>query len=185
MAKSAEKIRPAKGRGKATKKRGARAKKPAVISKKFMLESNAAPGDPALIVAKPSTRSVSATSKSRTSGSVAKAKMQQPPPAVMAQVAQPDLPISSMPLPRSNAVIVWQRSGSMDRFFHWLRLSGREILRMYTNPPPREAALIGVKLRTKNELLRELAVLREENAIMRKRLGLPQMPFGRQIAGSI
>jgi hypothetical protein len=41
------------------------------------------------------------------------------------------------------------------------------------------------KLRTRNELLREIAILREENAMMRKKLGLPAMPFGRLVADGI
>lgn len=195
MAKSAEKIRPAKRQAKAAKKPDARAKKTQPVSKKFMLDNNAVPVDPALIVTTPTMPSLrpkparkaaqkrrAVSTKSKAAPTATKARQQQPLPVV---TAQPSALLPTGPLPRSNAVVVWKKDGPVDQLVRWLRLSGRGVMRLLTSPPRREPTLAGAKLRTKNELLRELAVLREENAIMRGRLGLPQMPFGRQIVDSI
>ncbi len=156
-----------------------------------MLDSNAVAADPALIVAKPSMPSLRPTpvrkrkragAKAQTTRPVSKAKQQQPTPVITPKSFEAN---PSTPLPRSNAVVVWQKRGPMGQMLHWLRLNGRDFVHLFTNPAPVQQPSAGVKLRTKKELLGELAVLREENAIMRQRLGLPQMPFGRQILSGI
>lgn len=197
MAKSAERVRPAKGQGKTAKKSNSRAKKSAT-PKQFMLDSGAAAIDTELIADMPSTPAMrpaptrkrkatvkTATVKTNAKRTVSKAKQQKVAAITSVPIVTPK---SFTPLPRKNAVVVWQKRGPMGHMLHWLRLNGRDFVHLFTNPPPREAAPVAptaVKLRTKNELLRELAVLREENAIMRQRLGLPQMPLGRQVLSAI
>lgn len=192
MAKSAERVRPSKGQGKTAKKSNSRAKKSAT-PKQFMLDSDAMTVETELIADTPSTpamrpaptRKRKAAVKTSAKRTVSKAKQQKVAAITSVPIVTPK---SFTPLPRKNAVVVWQKRGPMGHMLHWLRLNGRDFVHLFTNPPPREAAPVAptaVKLRTKNELLRELAVLREENAIMRQRLGLPQMPLGRQVLSAI
>lgn len=192
MAKSAEKVRPARGQGKTAKKSNSRARKSAT-PKQFMLDSGAVTIDTELIADMPSTpalrpaparkrKTAAKTGKART---VSRAKQQTAATGVTVPIVTPK---SFTPLPRQNAVVVWQKRGPMGQMLNWLRLNGRDFVHLFTNPMPLEAAPVSpaaAKLRTKNELLRELAVLREENAIMRQRLGLPQMPLGRQVLSAI
>lgn len=82
------------------------------------------------------------------------------------------------PLPRAQAPVVWQKVGPLDNVRYWLRAWGRSLsgkLRNGRKVQPPTQAPIGAKLRSKNDLLREIAVLRQENAIMRTRLGLPPL----------
>ncbi len=120
----------------------------------------------------------------------AKAVVQAQPAAVMVSniVAPPIHPVASVPLTRAQAPVVWQKNGPISAISFWFRATGRTVMARFgaaQNKRPRTGAPIGAKLRTKNDLLREIAVLRKENAAMRDRLGLPPMPFGRILADKI
>lgn len=90
--------------------------------------------------------------------------------------------------PGSQAVVVWKKNRVTDNLAYWLRSTGRSMMQRLrygrTVVPPTQAP-IGQKLRTKNDLLREIATLRQENAVMRHRLGLPRAAFGRQVADAL
>jgi hypothetical protein len=91
------------------------------------------------------------------------------------------------PLERARAPVVWRKSGPLDVVRFWLRTAGSSLTAMLS-PRQRKRAAINVvdpRLRTRKELLVEVAILRQENAAMRKKLGLPSAPFGRQVADRI
>jgi hypothetical protein len=103
-------------------------------------------------------------------------------------IQEPVIQPTNTPLTRSQAPIVWRKNGAMGAIGYWLRSTGRSMLAAFGpagNKPLRTQAPIGAKLRTKNDLLREIAILRQENAMMREKLGLPPMPFGRLQADKI
>jgi type IV secretory pathway VirB10-like protein len=85
----------------------------------------------------------------------------------------------TQPLARSRAPVLWQKNSPIAALRYWLRTAGRNVAGLMT-PVKR----VGPKLRTRKELLLEIAVLRQENAVMRKQLNLPAMPFGRTVADS-
>ena len=97
------------------------------------------------------------------------------PPALSAAPAD-------APLARNQAPVLWQKNGPFTAIRFWLRSTGRGVLASLgagKQKLPKTNAPIAAKLRTKNDLLREIAVLRQENATMRERLGLPVAAFGR------
>lgn len=155
-----------KARTPATRKRKAAATK---AGKAFMLKDKAA--DPTALAKAPKRKNPAP--KRRTAPKV---------------IAPPEPVVEERPAPAKaaprQALVVWQKRGPVEQIRHWLRLTGREIVRLYMNPAPNSPAPVEVKLRTRNDLLQELAVLRQENATMRERLGLPQMPLGRLVADS-
>ncbi len=85
------------------------------------------------------------------------------------------------------APVVWRKTGPMDALRFWLRSAGSSFKAVFgqigRKPASEHAA--DPRLRTRKELLIEIAVLRQENAEMRKKLGLPEAPFGRQVADRI
>jgi hypothetical protein len=88
------------------------------------------------------------------------------------------------PLPRAHAPVVWQKTGPLDAIGYWLRINSKALiarLRGVDKGQAQRKAMLLPKRRSRRELLLELAVLREENALMRSKLGLPALPFGRQI----
>jgi hypothetical protein len=86
----------------------------------------------------------------------------------------------AQPLARSMAPVIWQKNSPLAALRYWLRSAGRNVAGL-VGPVKR----IGPKLRSRKELLLEIAVLRQENAAMRKKLNLPAMPFGRTVADSL
>jgi hypothetical protein len=106
--------------------------------------------------------------------------------APIAIAAEPEMvaPAIAAPLARANAPVVWRKNGPIDAVRYWLRSAGRNMLAMVKPQPKRgsSALMAGPKLRSRKQLLLEIAILREENVMMRKKLGLPAMPFGRQVA---
>lgn len=91
------------------------------------------------------------------------------------------------PLQRAMAPVVWRKTGPIDVVRFWLRSAGTSLKAMF-GPRAGQAATGSVadpRLRTRKELLAEVAVLRQENAAMRKKLGLPVAPFGRLVADRI
>lgn len=79
------------------------------------------------------------------------------------------------PLPRSNAPIV-ANQGGLHALAFWLRTSRYKLIAMFKrNKEEKEAQ----KKRTKADILNEIAGLRAENAVLRKRLGKSVMPNGR------
>jgi hypothetical protein len=114
------------------------------------------------------------------------AKPTPPAIAVSAPAQIAEAPKSQLqPLARIKAPAVWRKEGPLDVVRYWLRSASRNMMTMIgtrdrKRPPQRDP--IGAKLRTRKELLRELSVLRQENAMLRNKLGLPPMPFGRQVA---
>jgi hypothetical protein len=91
------------------------------------------------------------------------------------------------PLQRAMAPVVWRKTGPIDVVRFWLRSAGMSMKAML-GPRAGLAATGSVadpRLRTRKELLAEVAVLRQENAAMRKKLGLPVAPFGRLVADRI
>jgi hypothetical protein len=128
----------------------------------------------------PKTRSTAkktATRKPRTSA-VTKSMVTPVPVVVM------DGPViaqnTSVPLTRNQAPVVWQKNGPVGAIGYWFRTTGRSVMAKLGSGPkrPRTQASIGATLRTKNDLLREISVLRKENAAMRDRLGLPPKSLG-------
>jgi hypothetical protein len=114
----------------------------------------------------------------------------QPAPvmiAVQPVIAPPVHSLANVPLTRNKAPVLWQKNGAMGAIGYWLRATGRNVMARIGAKAkrPRTQAPIGSKLRTKNDLLREIAALREENAVMRDRLGLPPMPYGRMVADTV
>jgi hypothetical protein len=106
-------------------------------------------------------------------------------------IVVPDAAITAVdetaPLERARAPVVWRKSGPLDVVRFWLRTAGSSLTAMLS-PRQRKRAAINVvdpRLRTRKELLIEVAILRQENAAMRKKLGLPSAPFGRQVADRI
>jgi hypothetical protein len=97
-------------------------------------------------------------------------------------------PLSVAPLPRAHAPVVWQKTGPLDAISYWLRINSKALLaRLRGNgkAAAKRSAMALPKRRSRQELLLELAVLREENAMMRAKLGLPSSPFGRQIVDKL
>lgn len=91
------------------------------------------------------------------------------------------------PLQRAMAPVVWRKTGPIDVVRFWLRSAGTS-LKAILGPRDGKAAINGVadpRLRTRKELLIELAILRQENAAMREKLGLPAVPLGRLVADHI
>ena len=164
------------------RKQSASAKKAAAAKsdKAFMLKEKARDAEKLIVKDHcdlPKVRRKAAARKSKTpEKSLAKAVQRNQIQAVEA------------PLPRAQAPVVWQKAGPLDNFRYWLRAWGRSMTGRLRNGrkvlPPTQAP-IGAKLRSKNDLLREIAVLRQENAIMRSRLGLPHAAFGRQVADAM
>ncbi len=97
------------------------------------------------------------------------------------------LPISAQPIPRSSAPVVWRKEGPLDAVRFWLRSAGRNALTLFARSKParQNSEVYGAKLRTRKELLTELSVLRQENMVLRTKLGLPAMAFGRQVADTL
>jgi hypothetical protein len=100
-------------------------------------------------------------------------------------IATAEAPAIAAPLSRSQAPVVWQKNGPLSILRYWLRSTSRRMLTAIMPVPKASARHADPKLRTRKALLLELATLREENAMMRKKLGLPDMPFGRQVADRI
>jgi hypothetical protein len=94
-------------------------------------------------------------------------------------------PAIAAPLTRAQAPVVWHKNGALDVVRYWLRTVGRNMKATLVPAFSSAHKYQEPKLRTRKELLLEIAILREENAMMRKRLGLPPMPFGRQVADHI
>jgi hypothetical protein len=91
------------------------------------------------------------------------------------------------PLQRAMAPVVWRKTGPIDVVRFWLRSAGTSLKAML-GPREGKAATGSVadpRLRTRKELLIEVAILRQENAAMRKKLGLHAAPFGRLVADRI
>ncbi len=92
-------------------------------------------------------------------------------------VSVPDPVAKHQPLTRAQAPVLWQKNGVFGQLRYWLRSTGRSIgMKVKTvgnSQKPRTQAAIGEKLRTKNDLLREIAMLRRENSVLRERFGLP------------
>jgi hypothetical protein len=86
------------------------------------------------------------------------------------------------PIARTHAPVVWRKNGPVDALRFWLRSAGRNMMAILTPSP--QARHADPKLRTRKELLLEIAILRQENAEMRKELNRPALPFGRQVADS-
>lgn len=84
------------------------------------------------------------------------------------------------PLTRSMAPVVWKKNSPLAALRYWLRSAGRNVVDVIA-----PAKRIGPRLRSRRELLLEIAVLRQENATMRKKLNLPAMPFGRTVADCV
>jgi hypothetical protein len=98
-------------------------------------------------------------------------------------VSVPDPVTKHQPLTRAQAPVLWQKNGVFGQLRYWLRSTGRSIgmkvKAVGNSQKPRTQAAIGEKLRTKNDLLREIAMLRRENSVLRERLGLPTPSLGR------
>ncbi len=171
----------------ATKRKQSASAKKAVAAKSdkaFMLKEKARDGEKLIVKDHcdlPKARRKATARKSKTAEKSA-AK------AVQRDQIQVEIRAGEAPLPRAQAPVVWQKAGPLDNFRYWLRAWGRSMTGRLRNGrkvlPPTQAP-IGAKLRSKNDLLREIAVLRQENAIMRSRLGLPHAAFGRQVADAI
>ncbi len=93
----------------------------------------------------------------------------------------------SDPIDRAMAPVVWRKAGSLGALAYWLRATGRRVKSVLgtSSADAKPASPAGVGLRPRNDLLRELAVLRQENAAMRAKLGLPAAPLGRLVADRI
>ncbi len=85
-----------------------------------------------------------------------------------------DISDPSKPLPRSASLTV-SNSGPLHILAYWLKTSRYKILNIFKREG-KEA----VKKRSKADILNELAGLRAENAMLRKKLNKKQMPFGRK-----
>lgn len=172
MAKAELRSRTSKAAKSSGKAPAARKRKPASSKsgKAFMLKESKS--DPTALVAVPKQRKRPASRRP-----TSKAKAITAPTVVPVSEAAPAQP--------PQALVVWKKHGAMDSLSYWLRSTGRDLLRRVRSGRavvPATGAPISAKLRTKNDLLREIAALRQENATLRDRLGLPQMPFGRQVA---
>jgi hypothetical protein len=166
----------------------------------FMLEDNREPVTPPWLIDSKVKTPAAKTPKARKPKSPSKAKpvakklatrkprakaaaktVTPPEPAVTAVspviTQQAEQPSASVPLTRNQAPVLWQKNGPIGAITYWFRATGRSMMaRLGSSPKPRPThAPIGAKLRTKNDLLREIAVLRKENAVMREKLGLPPM----------
>lgn len=109
-------------------------------------------------------------------------------PIAPASAPAPPSAIAAPSTPRSNAMVVWRKEGPIDILRYWLRSAGLGMVKMMQpKKPPRTAIseAAGARLRSRKALLRELAVLREENAMLREKLDLPPMPFGRQVVDRV
>jgi hypothetical protein len=123
---------------------------------------------------KAKTAKAKAAPKKRTS--TARRKPAPKPEAVAASAVAQEV----QPLTRAMAPVVWQKTGPLAAIRFWLRSAGRNVAGLIA---PADAS--GPKLRTRKQLLLELAVLRQENAAMREKLNLPAMPFGRTVADCV
>lgn len=172
MAKAELRSRTSKAGKSGSKAPVARKRKPASTKsgKAFMLKD--ARSDPTALATAPKRKTQPAK--------------RRPAPKAKAIAAPAVIPVTeAQPAPPPQALVVWKKQGALDSLSYWLRSTGRDILRRVRSGRavvPATGAPISAKLRTKNDLLREIAALRQENATMRDRLGLPQMPFGRQVA---
>jgi hypothetical protein len=120
--------------------------------------------------------------KPRTKAAAKAVMLSEPAVIALSPVIMPPVrSTSNVPLTRNQAPVVWQKNGPLGVITYWFRATGRSMMaRLGTKPKrARTDAPIGAKLRTKNDLLREIAVLRKENAALRDRLGLPMMSFDR------
>jgi hypothetical protein len=161
----------------------------------FMLEGNEEPVTPPWLIDTKAKTPAAKTPKARKPKSPSKAKpatrkprakaaaktVTPPEPAVTVVSSvitqQAQQPSASVPLTRNQAPVVWQKNGPIGAITYWFRATGRSMMARLGSSPKRRPthAPIGAKLRTKNDLLREIAVLRKENAVMREKLGLPAM----------
>jgi hypothetical protein len=165
----------------------------------FMLEGNEEPVTPPWLIddkdkasenKTPKMRKPKSTAKTRSAPkkpvarkprakAAAKAVMLSEPAviAVSPVIMPPVRSTSSVPLTRNQAPVVWQKNGPIGAITYWFRATGISMMARLGSSPKRRPthAPIGAKLRTKNDLLREIAVLRKENAVMREKLGLPAM----------
>ncbi len=83
---------------------------------------------------------------------------------------------SNAPLPRSSALTVTSE-GPLHILAYWLRTSRYKLLNIFKRKAHNKETL---KKRSKADILNELAGLRAENAMLRKRLDKKPMPFGRK-----
>jgi hypothetical protein len=139
--------------------------------------------DKKLIAVKPKATKAPAKKKAATKKAKPKAKA-APKKSTSAKRSKPVVaeiqPVhDAQPLARSEAPVLWQKYSPLAALRYWLRTAGRNVAGLMA-PMKR----VGPKLRTRKELLLEIAVLRQENAVMRKQLNLPAMPFGRTVADS-
>jgi hypothetical protein len=91
---------------------------------------------------------------------------------------------AAKPIERAMAPVVWRKHGPLDAVRFWLRSATSALKTALVVRTNHGGAAQGSdnRRRTRNELLVELAILRQENAAMRKQLGLAEVPFGRQLA---
>ncbi len=109
---------------------------------------------------------------------VESAKVAPPSPTIIEEV---HAELLLAPLPRAVAPVIWQKNGPIAALRYWLRSASRNIIGLWSGGD-QPAKMREARLRTRKELLLELAVLRQENAIMRQKLQLPAMPLGRVVA---
>jgi hypothetical protein len=121
-----------------------------------------------------------ATKTARAKASVKVSVAATPAVVLTAPVIAPPMeaPALVAPIVRGQAPVVWRKNGPIDAVRYWLRSMGRNVVNGFASAPRKDA-------RSRKDLLLEIAALRQENAEMRERLGLPAMPFGRQVADTL
>ncbi|MGL5840207.1 MAG: hypothetical protein ACRCY3_17075 [Sphingorhabdus sp.] len=126
----------------------------------------------------------------------AKARTMGPSPLRQANAVKPTAPTNPVtpvvsetlqPIERAMAPVVWHKNGPIDALWFWLRSATRVVKSKIGSQPSKDitAKSAGLRMRSRNALLAELAVLRQENAAMRAKLNLPAAPLGRLVADKI
>jgi hypothetical protein len=179
----------------------------------FMLPFEATDGPPWLVDEKPSIAKKAKVSKAKKAPAKVKPKLAKrkatkkakTPATLRVRKSKPDktvavqpnndnvpaaaqhaviAPAIAAPLPRAQAPVVWQKNRPLDAISYWLRTTTKTLVGRLRSSGERKRLRIA-KPRTRQQLLLELAVLREENAKLRAKLELPPLPFGRQIVDTI
>jgi hypothetical protein len=153
-------------------------------AKKRTVTKKAVAKKPARAKAKVARKAPAKTKPAQPLVSLAKAQIPaqtEPREQVAPQMsAEPLVPTEAQPLARSKAPVVWQKNSPLATLRYWLRSAGRSVLGFVAPAKPSVP-----KLRTRKQLLAEIAVLRQENSVLRKKLDLPAMPFGRTVADKL